>query len=152
MSAIIAGKGYTCYFNQGPVECSGPNSNTQGGITASMAGGSWLAAICSGFISDGLGRQKAIMIGAVIWIIGCIIVSAAQNIPMLIVGRIINGFCVGICSAQVPVYISEIAPPSKRGRLVGAQQWAITWGSKCMGSACSIALPNQRVMLICLHQ
>ena len=47
---------------------------------------------------------------------------------MLIAGRIINGFCVGICSAQVPVYISELAPPSKRGRLVGAQQWAITWG------------------------
>lgn len=34
----------------------------------------------------------------------------------------VNGLCVGICSAQVPVYISEIAPPSQRGRLVGAQQ------------------------------
>jgi len=51
---------------------------------------------------------------------------------MLIVGRIINGFSVGICSAQVPVYISEIAPPSKRGRLVGLQQWAITWGIMIM--------------------
>ena len=61
-------------------------------------------------------------------VIGSIIVSASQNIGMLIVGRFINGFCVGICSAQVPVYISELAPPSKRGRLVGAQQWAITWG------------------------
>jgi MFS family permease len=40
--------------------------------------------------------------------IGSIIVCAAQNIPMLIVGRIINGFSVGICSAQVPVYISEL--------------------------------------------
>lgn len=78
------------------------------------------------------GRKSAIQIGAVIWIIGCIIVSAAQNIPMLIVGRIINGFCVGICSAQVPVYITEIAPPTKRGRLVGAQQWAITWGIMIM--------------------
>ena len=47
---------------------------------------------------------------------------------MLAAGRAINGICVGICSAQVPVYISELAPPSKRGRLVGAQQWAITWG------------------------
>ena len=47
---------------------------------------------------------------------------------MLAIGRLINGFSVGICSAQVPVYISEVAPPSKRGRLVGAQQWAITWG------------------------
>lgn len=44
---------------------------------------------------------------------------------MLIVGRLINGLAVGICSAQVPVYITEIAPPSKRGRLVGSQQWAI---------------------------
>jgi len=47
---------------------------------------------------------------------------------MLIAGRILNGLAVGICSAQVPVYITEIAPPSKRGRLVGCQQWAITWG------------------------
>lgn len=46
----------------------------------------------------------------------------------LIVGRILNGISVGVESAQVPVYISELAPPSKRGRLVGLQQWAITWG------------------------
>ena len=47
---------------------------------------------------------------------------------MLIVARIINGFSVGIESAQVPVYIAEISPPSKRGRFIGMQQWAITWG------------------------
>lgn len=47
---------------------------------------------------------------------------------MLIAGRVINGLSVGMESAQVPVYISEIAPPSMRGRLVGSQQWAITWG------------------------
>lgn len=61
-------------------------------------------------------------------IIGSVIVCASQNMGMLIAGRIINGLSVGIESAQVPVYISEIAPPSKRGRLVGCQQWAITWG------------------------
>lgn len=61
-------------------------------------------------------------------IIGSIIICASQNMGMLIAGRIINGLSVGIESAQVPVYISEIAPPSKRGRLVGSQQWAITWG------------------------
>jgi MFS family permease len=55
---------------------------------------------------------------------------------MLAVGRIINGFSVGMCSAQVPVYISEIAPPSKRGRLVGFQQWAITWGILIMFFIC----------------
>ena len=136
MSAILGTNQYKCYFNQGPegppytnsATCSGPTANVQGGITASMAGGSWLGALVSGIISDRVGRKKAIMVGAVLWVIGSIIVCASQDIAMLIVGRIINGFCVGICSAQVPVYISELAPPSKRGRLVGSQQWAITWG------------------------
>jgi len=132
MSAFIDTDQYKCYFNEGDTPCLGPRSNTQGGITASMAGGSWLAALISGFITDILGRKKAIMIGAVIWVIGSIISSASQNIAMLIVGRIINGFAVGIYSAQVPVYISELAPPTRRGRLVGMQQWAITWGIMIM--------------------
>lgn len=93
-----------------------------------MPAGSWLGALVSGYLSDILGRKKAIMTGCIIWCIGSAIICASQNIPMLVVGRIINGFCVGIESAQVPVYVSEIAPPSKRGRLVAFQQWAITWG------------------------
>ncbi|KKK24719.1 hypothetical protein ARAM_004715 [Aspergillus rambellii] len=136
MSAIISTKAYLCYFDQGAPQyddsgervCKGPSADVQGGITASMAAGSWLGALISGFVSDMLGRKSAIMIGAVIWCIGSIIVCAAQDIPMLIVGRIINGLSVGICSAQVPVYISELAPPTKRGRLVSLQQWAITIG------------------------
>lgn len=60
--------------------------------------------------------------------VGSILICASQNVAMLIVGRIVNGIAVGIESAQVPVYISELSPPSKRGRFVGLQQWAITWG------------------------
>jgi MFS family permease len=75
MSAIISTQPYLCYFNQGPdgpgyndaLTCSGPHSNTQGGITAAMAGGSWLGAIISGYLSDILGRKKSIMIGSLIW-------------------------------------------------------------------------------------
>ncbi|KIW15728.1 hypothetical protein PV08_05778 [Exophiala spinifera] len=134
MSAIIGTDQYKCYFNQGsgPPNCSGPHSSTQGGITAAMPGGSFVGALASGFLTDIFGRKKAIQIGAVIWCIGCIIVCASQNIGMLVVGRFINGVSVGICSAQVPVYVAELAPPSKRGRVVGAQQWAITWGIMIM--------------------
>ncbi|KAI4137499.1 MAG: hypothetical protein L6R39_007250 [Caloplaca ligustica] len=137
MSAIISIPQYKCYFQSGPIPddhstCTGPTSSVQGGITAAMPGGSWLGALSSGYISDIFGRKKAIMIGAVIWWIGSTIICASQNVGMLVAGRVINGFCVGICSAQVPVYISELAPPSKRGRLVGGQQWAITWGIMIM--------------------
>ncbi|KAF7596952.1 hypothetical protein BBP40_011318 [Aspergillus hancockii] len=136
MSAQLNENSYKCYFNQGPQgppftddeNCSGPESLVQGGITASMSAGSWLGALISGPLSDRVGRKKSIMVGCIIWLIGSTIMCASQNIGMLIVGRIINGFCVGIESAQVPVYISEMSPPSKRGRFVGVQQWAITWG------------------------
>ncbi|KAK8024243.1 hypothetical protein PG993_012309 [Apiospora rasikravindrae] len=141
MSAIISTEPYKCQFNELGIDpvtnrCKGTSSNTQGGITAAMPGGSWLGALVSGFISDRIGRKTSIQIGSIIWVIGSIISCASVNIPMLIVGRIINGFSVGICSAQVPVYITEIAPPSKRGRLVGMQQWAITWGIMIMFFIC----------------
>ncbi|OJJ44918.1 hypothetical protein ASPZODRAFT_153255 [Penicilliopsis zonata CBS 506.65] len=140
MSAIISTEAYLCYFNQGDTtfdslgnrQCAGPRSTVQGGITASMAGGSCIGALVSGYLSDWLGRKRSIMVGSVIWCIGSIVICAAQNIPMLVVGRVVNGFSVGICSAQVPVYISELAPPTKRGRVVGLQQWAITWGIMIM--------------------
>lgn len=72
MSAIIGTWQYKCYFNQGPTpatsaDCTGPRSSVQGGITASMAGGSWLAALFSGFLSDMFGRKTSIMVGACIW-------------------------------------------------------------------------------------
>lgn len=68
MSAILGTDQYKCYFNQyGPDQCGGPRPAVQGGITASMAGGSWLGALISGFISDHLGRKKAIMVGAIVW-------------------------------------------------------------------------------------
>ena len=68
MSAIIGTKQYLCYFDQsGNGSCSGPRPSVQGGITAAMAGGSWLGALISGFVSDILGRKRAIIIGAIIW-------------------------------------------------------------------------------------
>ncbi len=39
------------------------------------------------------------------------------------VGRIVSGVAVGIASATVPLYQSEITAPSIRGRLVSLQQW-----------------------------
>ncbi|KAL6821333.1 glucose transporter [Trichoderma camerunense] len=135
VSAQLAEQSYLCYFNQdenppttADGKCGGPRSLVQGGITASMAAGSWLGALISGPLSDRLGRKYSIMVGCIIWVIGSTLSCASQNIGMLIVARIINGISVGIESAQVPVYIAEISPPSKRGRFIGMQQWAITWG------------------------
>lgn len=75
MSAQLSENSYKCYFNQGPngppfnnnKECSGLRSLVQGGVTASMAAGSWLGALISGPLSDRIGRKNSIMSGCIIW-------------------------------------------------------------------------------------
>lgn len=48
-----------------------------------------------------------------------------QNRGMLVVGRIISGLSVGISSAIIPIYQSEVTAPAIRGRIVSLQQWYI---------------------------
>ena len=42
---------------------------------------------------------------------------------MLVAGRIIGGISVGLSSAVVPIYQSEITAPAIRGRIVSLQAW-----------------------------
>jgi MFS family permease len=110
MSAIIGTQQYRCFFNQGGVndegQCAGPNASVQGGITASMPGGSFCGALTSGFLSDIFGRKRTIQIGALIWCVGSAITSASQNIGMLVAGRFINGV-----SEVFPYCLSTCFPP-----------------------------------------
>ncbi|KAK9452696.1 general substrate transporter [Dipodascopsis uninucleata] len=121
MSAIIGTQQYIDYFNN-------PSSDLQGGITASMAAGSFLGSIISGLLCDRFGRKTSIQYSCLLWVVGSIICCAAQNVPMLIVGRIFNGLCVGCTSSQVPVYLAELAKHEIRGKVIGIQQWSIEWG------------------------
>ena len=121
MSGVLNNNAYLATFHH-------PDSNAQGGIVASMPAGSLLGALLVGYIGDKLGRKKTITLSGMIWIIGSILQCAAVNRGMLIVGRVISGISVGLASAVVPVYQSEITAPYIRGRLVALQQWSITWG------------------------
>lgn len=77
---------------------------------------------------DRLGRRKTVMLGAVINLIGATLQAAAQNLAMILIGRILAGWAVGIMSMSVPVYQSECAHPSKRGLIVGITQQMIGVG------------------------
>ncbi|KAK4112932.1 MFS sugar transporter-like protein [Canariomyces notabilis] len=121
MSGVLGTQAYKRYFGN-------PVSYAQGGITASMPAGSLVGSLVSSFIADRYSRKVAMQFSCVLWIIGSILMTAAQTIPMLCIGRVICGLCVGIASSVVPIYQSEIAPKEIRGRVVSLQQWAITWG------------------------
>ncbi|KAI9810886.1 MAG: MFS sugar transporter [Pycnora praestabilis] len=121
MSGVLGTQSYTNYFNV-------HGSYRQGGITAAMPAGSLVGALASSFIADKYSRRNAIQIAALIWIMGSILMTSANGIPLLVVGRCVAGFGVGVASTIVPIYQAEIAPKEIRGRVVSLQQWAITWG------------------------
>lgn len=57
---------------------------------------------------------------ALIFLLGGTLMTAAQgSINMVYGGRLVAGLGIGASSLTVPVYISETAPPSIRGRLIG---------------------------------
>ncbi|ORX72493.1 general substrate transporter [Linderina pennispora] len=113
MSSILEMKQWKNYFHH-------PGSTGVGVITSMLT--CWL--LCRLAFS----RKRSIMGACIIFIIGVIIQTASINRGMLITGRFIAGLGVGTLSMVVPVYQSEVAPPTIRGRLVSFQQWAITWG------------------------
>ncbi|KAF4566476.1 hypothetical protein EYR36_011903 [Pleurotus pulmonarius] len=121
MSAVLSNSAYSRTFGN-------PDPNAQGAIVASMPAGSLVGALAVTQLADRLGRKRTIILAGIIWVIGSILQCAAQNRGMLVVGRIISGLSVGISSAIVPIYQSEITAPSIRGRMVSLQQWSITWG------------------------
>jgi MFS family permease len=86
--------------------------------------------------------------------VGCVIQAAAINIGMLIVGRIIAGFAVGILLSVVPVYNAELAAPKHRGAIVGLFALMASFGVLCsnwIGYACFFAKGNAqwRIGLAC---
>lgn len=117
-----------------------PSTLAQGGITASMAGGSFLGSLAAGYFSDLWGRRPVIQVSSLFWIVGSAIQCSSIDQAQLICGRLISGFGIGFASSQVPVYIAELSPKHIRGRLVGLFQWAVTWGIMIMfyiGYGCS---------------
>merc|ERR1719277_1340763 len=77
---------------------------------------------------DNLGRKGSVIAGGVVFCLGAGLQGIASNLDLLMVGRFIAGMSVGLLSANVPVYQSEIAPPSHRGMLVSVYQLAVTIG------------------------
>ncbi|CAN6539370.1 unnamed protein product [Malus baccata var. baccata] len=90
--------------------------------------GAMVGAIASGQISEYIGRKGSLMIAAIPNVIGWLAISFARDSSFLYMGRLLEGFGVGIISYTVPVYIAEIAPQNLRGALGSVNQLSVTIG------------------------
>ncbi|KAI5195548.1 general substrate transporter [Aureobasidium subglaciale] len=77
---------------------------------------------------DKLGRRRAVLVGAMIMLVGTAIQASSTTLAQLIVGRIVTGAGNGMNTSSIPVWQSEMAPPKIRGFLVLFEGALITCG------------------------
>lgn len=112
-----------------PVKLQYGLSSSQEGLFVSCALLGCIAGVAfSGYLSDRIGRRKVLFIAAVLFLISAVGFASAEAYSFLIFFRIMAGMGVGVASNVSPLYISEVAPSHKRGRLVTFYQLAITIG------------------------
>ena len=104
------------------------NSSNNGFMVASVPIGALIGSIISGLIAKKIGRKKSIILTSILFFLGTIITVLAFSIKIVVLGRLIIGFAIGISSMVVPMYLSEISPAKIRGTIIFYFQLAITIG------------------------
>lgn len=98
-------------------------------IVSIYQAGAFFGALFAYISAHYLGRQKSLWVYVVIFLVGAgVMLKAAHgDLAPIYAGRVLTGIGVGGASMVVPIYISEIAPPAVRGRLVGIYElgWQI---------------------------
>ncbi|MEI2267113.1 sugar porter family MFS transporter [Erwinia sp. CGal63] len=100
----------------------------EGLITSFLLFGAALGSLFGGYLSDKQGRRKNLLWVAAIFILGALGTAFAWDVPSMIVARFVLGLAVGCASVTVPVYISELARPERRERLVTVNELMIVTG------------------------
>ncbi|APZ44843.1 D-xylose transporter XylE [Polaribacter reichenbachii] len=105
---------------------------TKGWVVGSALLGCLFGAVIAGPLSIKLGRKTSLIISAILFTISAwgsgLPSFLEESVALLVVFRIIGGLGIGIASMNAPMYIAEIAPANKRGKLVTYYQLAIVIG------------------------
>jgi MFS transporter, SP family, arabinose:H+ symporter len=99
-----------------------------GWTVSSLLFGCIIGVVSAGKPSDIFGRKKTLMVAALLFVVSAFGSALANRLVVFILFRIFGGLGVGIASMLSPMYISEISPPARRGRLVSFNQLAIVIG------------------------
>ncbi|XP_009121509.2 plastidic glucose transporter 4 [Brassica rapa] len=104
------------------------NAVLQGWIVSALLAGATVGSFTGGALADKFGRTRTFQLDAIPLAIGAFLCATAQSVQTMIVGRLLAGVGIGISSAIVPLYISEISPTEIRGALGSVNQLFICIG------------------------
>lgn len=101
----------------------------KGLVASALMIGCLIGALTGGSLSDRFGRRPLMMASAALLAVsaaGCSMLS--NGAAALVAFRFIGGLGVGVLSAVIPAYITEIAPEKMRGTLVSLYQLFVVIG------------------------
>ncbi|KAL7010160.1 hypothetical protein EMMF5_000180 [Cystobasidiomycetes sp. EMM_F5] len=106
------------------------NSN----VVALFQAGAIVGSLAPAALTSRFGRRPVNIALAVLFIVGSIVQSVAgmggtNPNAMMLAGRFINGISVGGSNSVAPFLVSEMSPPSIRGRLVGMYEIGVQMGT-----------------------
>lgn len=123
----------------------------EGLIVAMSLIGATIITTFSGAASDWLGRRPMLIISAILYFAGSLVMFWSPSVYILLLARLVDGLGIGLAVTIVPIYISETSPSEIRGFLNTFPQFSGSTGmflSYCMVFAMSLTEnPNWRLML-----
>lgn len=101
---------------------------TEGLVVSILVFGAAIGALIGGRLSDRYGRRHNILMLSGVFVIGTIGSALAPSWQILTLFRFVLGLAVGGASTTVPVYLAEVSPAEKRGRIVTRNEVMIVSG------------------------
>ncbi|MDF7798508.1 sugar porter family MFS transporter [Pontiellaceae bacterium B1224] len=90
--------------------------------------GTVLGSLVGGWPTEKFGRRKTLLFIGVLYFVSAVGSALAPDSVFFMISRFIGGVGVGVATVASPLYISEISPAARRGRLAGLFQFNIVFG------------------------
>jgi len=97
-------------------------------VMASALYGTVVGSMLGGWPTDRYGRRATLLWVGILYFVSAVWSGLATGATTMIIARFIGGLGVGISTVAAPLYIAEIAPAQRRGRLAGLFQFNIVLG------------------------
>jgi major inositol transporter-like SP family MFS transporter len=97
-------------------------------VSSLLFPGAAVGALVGGKLSDVLGRKKSLLVCAGLFLVGALGCAVAPTVTIMVIARIILGLGVGAAAVTCPLYLAEMAPTERRGRMVTINELMIVTG------------------------
>lgn len=97
-------------------------------VSSLLFPGAAFGALFGGRVADKIGRKRSLLVCAGLFLVGALGCALAPDVAIMVTARIILGFGVGAAAVTCPLYLAEMAPAERRGRMVTINELMIVTG------------------------